>query len=1075
MASVTTNWSPSSFQLRFSFQCRRSPAVLVRTRVRKLDRQVRVFSVAGDGNGVGRHRDGNSWNSSESKGDDLSGWSGSDGSEQHGKSQKKRWPGGMVGAGVAGVVLVAGLSFAAFSLSKQNPSRPEKQMEAMTIQMEQGILQEDYSLESKTGTDAMPTPSIQEDMSDASLAVGSSESSQLEENEDALKLVNSSIHDADTTNLNSDDQGGLLGSKGTENSNFSLESSSSSFPRTVDEDHYVHSDKLLNEWKSIPNKSFVDANGTQHPVSDKEYLDLDELQKDVPNKSYVKLRDLNASGIQDPVSDREFFDLDKLQKDIPNKSYVKLRDLNASGIQDPVSDREHLDLEELQDIPNKSYEKLHDLNADREYLGLEELEKGIPNKSYVKLRDLNASGIQHSAPDEEYLDLDELQKDIPNESYVKLRDLNADREYLDLEELEKDIPNKSYVKLHDLNASGIQHSVPDGEYLDLDELQKDIPNKSYVKLRDLNASGSTSSMSALPYPFDYDQDVNLQTKIQRNRSFLESSIAENSFSSAGIPAPSAVSESLKVLPGQVVVPAVVDQVQGQALAALQVLKVIEPDVQPSDLCTRREFARWLVSASSVLSRNTVSKVYPAMYIDNITELAFDDITPEDPDFSSIQGLAEAGLISSKLSRRDLLSFSDEEDQSPFYFSPDSPLSRQDLVSWKMALEKRQLPETEKKVLYQVSGFIDIDNINPDAWPALVADASAGEQGIIALAFGYTRLFQPNKPVTKAQAAIALATGESSDIVSEELARIEAEAMAEKAVAEHSALVDQVEKELNASFEKELSLEREKIDAMEKLAEEARQELEKLRAERNEDNISLIKERAAIESEMEVLIRLRHEVEEQLQSFMSNKVEIAYEKERISKLRKEAESENQEIARLQYELEVERKALSMARAWAEDEAKRAREQAKALEEARDRWEKHGIKVVVDNELREEASAEVTWLDTAKQFSVDGTVIRAENLVDKLNAMGSDLRGKSKDVIDNIVQKIIHLISILRELASKVGTQVTELKDAAVVKAGGSIQELQQNTAEFGLVIKEGTKRVVGDCREGVEKLTQKFKI
>lgn len=36
-------------------------------------------------------------------------------------------------------------------------------------------------------------------------------------------------------------------------------------------------------------------------------------------------------------------------------------------------------------------------------------------------------------------------------------------------------------------------------------------------------------------------------------------------------------------------------------------------------------------------RNTISKVYPAMYIENVTELAFDDITPEDPDFSSIQG------------------------------------------------------------------------------------------------------------------------------------------------------------------------------------------------------------------------------------------------------------------------------------------------------------------------------------------------------------------------------------------------------------------------------------------------------
>lgn len=41
----------------------------------------------------------------------------------------------------------------------------------------------------------------------------------------------------------------------------------------------------------------------------------------------------------------------------------------------------------------------------------------------------------------------------------------------------------------------------------------------------------------------------------------------------------------------------------------------------------------------------------------------------------------------------------------------------------------------KQGLGRVSGFIDIDKINPDAYPALVADLSAGEQGIIALAFG----------------------------------------------------------------------------------------------------------------------------------------------------------------------------------------------------------------------------------------------------------------------------------------------------------------------------------------------------
>ncbi|GLU21106.1 hypothetical protein SLE2022_372690 [Rubroshorea leprosula] len=531
-----------------------------------------------------------------------------------------------------------------------------------------------------------------------------------------------------------------------------------------------------------------------------------------------------------------------------------------------------------------------------------------------------------------------------------------------------------------------------------------------------------------------------------------------------------VPAAVQVIPGKVLVPTVVDQVQGKAIEALQILKVIEGDVQPSDLCTRREYARWLVTASSVLSRNTVSKVYPAMYIENVTELAFDDITPEDPDFSSIQGLAEAGLISSKLSNRDLLN----EDQGPFDFSPESPLSRQDLVSWKMALDKRQLPKADTKTLYALSGFIDVDKINPEAWPALVADLSSGERGVIALAFGCTRLFQPDKPVTKAQAAVAIATGETSDLVNEELARIEAESMAENAVSAHNALVAEVEKDVNASFEKELFMEREKIDAVEKMAEEARCELERLRAEKEEDHIALMKERVSIESEMEVLSRLRREVEEQLEILVSNKVEISYEKERINKLQIETENKSQEITRLQHELEVERKALSLARAWAEDEAKRASEQAKALEVAREHWERHGIKVVVDSDLQEEGAVRGSWLNAGKQLSVEGTIGRAQTLVDKLKAMASNVGEKSKELINKIIEKILYLISALKEQACRTGVKAEELKDKCISKARESVQEWKQNTAEFSLAVNEGVKRVAGDCREGVEKLTQRFK-
>jgi hypothetical protein len=61
--------------------------------------------------------------------------------------------------------------------------------------------------------------------------------------------------------------------------------------------------------------------------------------------------------------------------------------------------------------------------------------------------------------------------------------------------------------------------------------------------------------------------------MKESKPFFEPPTPEISFS-AGIPAPSAVSAALQVLPGKVLVPAVVDQVQGQVLAALQVLKVL---------------------------------------------------------------------------------------------------------------------------------------------------------------------------------------------------------------------------------------------------------------------------------------------------------------------------------------------------------------------------------------------------------------------------------------------------------------------------------------------------------------------
>ncbi|KAL0548675.1 hypothetical protein IC582_013138 [Cucumis melo] len=994
MASTSPTCSPSSLQLRLALNCNncgKFPSVFVRARVRKLDPRLRivcqpiVHNGAKFDRGNGLRGTGVCFAGSESTADGFSGWSESDSQGEVLDLRRKKWFGGLVGIGITGFILVSGITFAAWSINKQNSSRQKLQMEALSTQQE-------LLLDSETGTDRLGEDEKEDnsvDADDETLAgkAGNQEdSSSCTENEETL-------------NKNRVGDG-------------------------------VDVEELA--------ENYVESSSSNNDVHN-----FASLQEDFQSDSSLTVTAVAPGSLSSPISPESEFD---------SNVASCLKDVNNChpGLEVSTSEPEMNVLKDEPDnSPNSNANSLNlktDIRDERPDTG----ENYDLSSKKLPVYDDSSSNYISGNQDETLGSVNEITDSSLQGFSSVSRDTAKESRLFDGGTVAKSFEGVlSPSKIEQFSSEDIAPSIEQ-------QLESGLSEAALVSITD--------------YPLADDQENNHETIM--NGTAAKRELQEILFSSAGVPAP-LVSAAVKTLPGKVLVSAVVDQVQGQALAALQVLKVIESDVEPSDLCTRREYARWLVSASSALSRNTTSKVYPAMYVENVTELAFDDITPQDPDFASIQGLAEAGLISSKLSRHDISSSLDE-DQGPLYFSPESLLSRQDLVSWKMALEKRQLPEADRKMLHQVSGFIDTDKIHPDACPAIVADLSVGEQGIIALAFGYTRLFQPDKPVTKAQAAIALATGEASDIVSEELARIEAESMAENAVAAHSALVAQVEKDINASFEKELSIEREKVEAVERMAEEAKQELERLRSERARDSLALMMERASVESEMEVLSRLRSELEEQLQGLMSNKVEVSYEKERINKLRKEAEIENQEISRLQYELEVERKALSMARAWAEDEAKRAREQAKALEEARDRWEKRGIKVVVDSDLREQESAGDTWLDSSKQFTVEETTDRAENLMEKLKRMAAEVRGKSRDVIEKIIQKIALLVSNLRQWISKTGEQAEELKNVAISRANRSATELQQSTAELSLAMKEGAKRVVGDCREGVEKITQKFR-
>jgi S-layer homology domain len=168
------------------------------------------------------------------------------------------------------------------------------------------------------------------------------------------------------------------------------------------------------------------------------------------------------------------------------------------------------------------------------------------------------------------------------------------------------------------------------------------------------------------------------------------------------------------------------------------------DIAPNRVVTRREYARWLVAA-----HNKITGTKPTQQIKlaaTNTKPIFQDVPSTNPDFPSIQGLAEAGLIPSPLSG----------DATSVLFRPDTPLTREQMILWKIPLDTRQpLPAASLDAVKQTWGFQDAGKVDPKALRAVLADFQNGEQSNIRRVFGYTTLFQPKKTVNLGEAAIAI--------------------------------------------------------------------------------------------------------------------------------------------------------------------------------------------------------------------------------------------------------------------------------------------------------------------------------
>lgn len=186
------------------------------------------------------------------------------------------------------------------------------------------------------------------------------------------------------------------------------------------------------------------------------------------------------------------------------------------------------------------------------------------------------------------------------------------------------------------------------------------------------------------------------------------------------------------------------------------LNLVLPDAQMPDAnrlnapISRREFAKWLLLTNNRFYQSRPTK---QIRIDRPSSTpTFQDIPNSDPDFAILQSLADAGILPSTLSR------DTKNEGKNDRFKPSEALTREELLRWKMPLDSRSSQgdvlaiETLRKTL----PFQDLSKvIHPETLRLIALDLQNGDRSNLRRSLGYTTLLQPQRSVTRAEAAAVL--------------------------------------------------------------------------------------------------------------------------------------------------------------------------------------------------------------------------------------------------------------------------------------------------------------------------------
>jgi hypothetical protein len=180
--------------------------------------------------------------------------------------------------------------------------------------------------------------------------------------------------------------------------------------------------------------------------------------------------------------------------------------------------------------------------------------------------------------------------------------------------------------------------------------------------------------------------------------------------------------------------------QINALGQLGVFDSTTGTFQPNGTIKRSEFVRWLVKANNALFKDDPSKqIRPA----EGTLQTFTDVPPTHPDYKYVQALANAGFV---------VGIDDQ------HFAPDANLTREQMIAIKVPVDLGGAPYKNEGLadVHAVFPFSDIDKISKRYYDAIYGDDFDGSKNITRT-FGEMKTFQPQRPVTRSEAALCIST------------------------------------------------------------------------------------------------------------------------------------------------------------------------------------------------------------------------------------------------------------------------------------------------------------------------------